>query len=302
MAVNARDAKQVAGRKTDVSDAQWLQRLPEYGFQHMQKALIQMNVQLHHVVSDITCTRLAGIRSPSCRTSTGAETSSPASIPRPHAGIHAFIRIRAHQAGDSGPEPVPSRLSRHAGTTFLSADRSRSARSLPPGPPAEHSSVPERRGFSTNRIVLTQINDAARRPLPIPPAERVPRTSPAIRGTGGHPSRLMPGKQEGEQNMAAQGFEAIQQNPKYQELVRTRSSFGWTLSAVTLIIYFGFILLIAYAPKFLGIPIGDSVMTIGLPIGLFVIVSAFVLVGIYVRRANSTYDRLIRDIIEETRS
>jgi uncharacterized membrane protein (DUF485 family) len=101
--------------------------------------------------------------------------------------------------------------------------------------------------------------------------------------------------------MAGQGYEAIQRNPKYQELVRTRSSFGWTLSVVTLVIYFGFILLIGYAPKFLGIRMGSSVMTIGLPIGLFVIVSAFVLVGIYVRRANSTYDGLIRDIIEETR-
>jgi transposase len=84
--VNARDAKHVPGRKTDVSDAQWLQRLHEYGLlrasfrpqaeiaglraylrqrerlldyaaahiQHMQKALTQMNLQLHHVVSDIT--------------------------------------------------------------------------------------------------------------------------------------------------------------------------------------------------------------------------------------------------------
>ena len=80
--------------------------------------------------------------------------------------------------------------------------------------------------------------------------------------------------------MAAQGYETIRRNPKYQELVRTRSAFGWTLTAITLIIYLGFILLIGYAPKFLGIPMGDSVMTIGLPIGLFVIVSAFVLVGI----------------------
>ena len=86
MAVNARDAKHVPGRKTDVSDAQWLQRLQEYGLlrasfrpqaeiaglrkylrqrerllddaaahiQHMQKTLTQMNLQLHHVVSDIT--------------------------------------------------------------------------------------------------------------------------------------------------------------------------------------------------------------------------------------------------------
>jgi transposase len=86
MVVNARDAKHVPGRKSDVSDAEWLQRLHEYGLlrasfrpqaeiaglraylrqrerlldyaaahiQHMQKALTQMNLQLHHVVSDIT--------------------------------------------------------------------------------------------------------------------------------------------------------------------------------------------------------------------------------------------------------
>jgi transposase len=84
--VNARDAKNVPGRKTDVNDAQWIQQLHSYGLlrasfrpgaaivalraylrhrerlieyaashaQHMQKALMQMNLQLHHVVSDIT--------------------------------------------------------------------------------------------------------------------------------------------------------------------------------------------------------------------------------------------------------
>ena len=36
--------------------------------------------------------------------------------------------------------------------------------------------------------------------------------------------------------MAGQSYQAIQRNPKYQELVRTRSSFGWTLTAVTLVI------------------------------------------------------------------
>jgi hypothetical protein len=84
--VNARYAKNVPGRKTDVSDASWLRQLHSYGLlrgsfrptaqiatlraylrqrerlveyaaahiQHMQKALIEMNLQLHHVVSDIT--------------------------------------------------------------------------------------------------------------------------------------------------------------------------------------------------------------------------------------------------------
>ena len=74
------------------------------------------------------------------------------------------------------------------------------------------------------------------------------------------------------------------------------------LSSIMLVIYFGFILLVAYAPKFLGTRIGAGVTTIGIPIGLAVIVLAFVLTGIYVRNANSSYDALIRKIVEANRS
>ena len=94
----------------------------------------------------------------------------------------------------------------------------------------------------------------------------------------------------------------IEQDPNYQELVRRRSSLGWMLSLFMLIIYFGFILLVAYAPKFLGTPIGTGVTTIGIPIGLSVIIAAFLLTGIYVRKANSSYDTLIRKIVEDNRS
>jgi uncharacterized membrane protein (DUF485 family) len=97
-------------------------------------------------------------------------------------------------------------------------------------------------------------------------------------------------------------YQKIEQDPNYQELVRRRSSLGWTLSLIMLIIYFGFILLVAYAPKFLGMPLGAGVMTIGIPIGLFVIVSAFLLTGIYVSKANSKYDPLIRKIVGGNRS
>jgi uncharacterized membrane protein (DUF485 family) len=93
----------------------------------------------------------------------------------------------------------------------------------------------------------------------------------------------------------------IERDPNYRELVRRRSSLGWMLSLIMLVIYFGFILLVAYAPKFLGTPLGTGVATIGIPIGLSVIVLAFVLTGIYVRQANSSYDVLIRRIVEENR-
>jgi len=99
----------------------------------------------------------------------------------------------------------------------------------------------------------------------------------------------------------ASSYDQITRNPKYQELVTKRSSFAWTLAVLMFCIYFGFILLVAFAPGFLGTPIGTGVMTIGIPIGLCVILSAIVLTGLYVRRANSEYDTLTRSIVEEAK-
>lgn len=101
--------------------------------------------------------------------------------------------------------------------------------------------------------------------------------------------------------MAASDYQTIERNPHFQELVRKRSSFGWMLSAAMLAIYFGFILLVGYEPKLLGIPMGSGVTTIGIPIGLVVIVSAFILTGLYVRRANAEFDSLTRTIVEESK-
>lgn len=94
----------------------------------------------------------------------------------------------------------------------------------------------------------------------------------------------------------------IRSNPKYAELVKKRSRFAWTLSALVLAIYYGFILIIAFAPKFLGTPItAGSVTTIGFPIGVGVILSAIALTGIYVYRANGEFDDLTKDLIEGTK-
>lgn len=92
---------------------------------------------------------------------------------------------------------------------------------------------------------------------------------------------------------------AIRANPKFQKLVDMRSSFGIRLSIVMLAIYFGFILVIAFAPSLLGTKLGSGVMTVGIPVGLGVIVSAFLLTGVYVRRANAEFDELTRQIVKE---
>jgi uncharacterized membrane protein (DUF485 family) len=93
---------------------------------------------------------------------------------------------------------------------------------------------------------------------------------------------------------------AIKSNPKYHELLTKRKSFAWTLAAVMLVIYYGFILIVAFNKEYLGQPLSaGSITTVGIPIGLGVIISAFVLTGIYVRRANSEFDRMTREIKEE---
>jgi uncharacterized membrane protein (DUF485 family) len=101
--------------------------------------------------------------------------------------------------------------------------------------------------------------------------------------------------------MVSELVERVTRDPQFKELVARRSRFAWFLSAVMLIIYFGFIFVIAFAPKTLGIPLGSGVTTVGIPVGLAVIVSAFVLTGIYVRRANSEFDAMTRQIIERAK-
>ncbi len=92
----------------------------------------------------------------------------------------------------------------------------------------------------------------------------------------------------------------ISENPKYRELVSKRSSFAWKLSIVMLVIYYAFILMIAFDPSALGASLG-GVMTVGIPVGIFIIVAAFVLTGIYVNRANGEFDDLSQAIKNEMR-
>jgi len=99
--------------------------------------------------------------------------------------------------------------------------------------------------------------------------------------------------------MATDDYRRIVQSPRFQELVHQRARFAWTLSIVMLVIYFGFILLVAFAKPLLATKVGGGVTSLGIVIGLGVIVSAFVLTGIYVQRANSRFDELTRNLSRE---
>jgi uncharacterized membrane protein (DUF485 family) len=101
--------------------------------------------------------------------------------------------------------------------------------------------------------------------------------------------------------MSDQILAHIRANPKYQELKRRRTGFGVFLSILMLLVYYGFIALIAFNKEFLGTPIGSGVTTIGIPIGMGVIVFTIVITGIYVRRANTEFDALSEEVLREAR-
>lgn len=92
----------------------------------------------------------------------------------------------------------------------------------------------------------------------------------------------------------------IQENPRFKELVERRNRFAWPLAILVLVVYYTYILVIAFNPGVFGTPISqDSVITIGIPIGAGIILLSWVLTGIYVHRANTVFDDLTNKIIEE---
>lgn len=91
----------------------------------------------------------------------------------------------------------------------------------------------------------------------------------------------------------------ILKNPKYQELQSKRNGFGVLLSILMLVVYYGYIALIAFNKPFLAKPLGAGVTTIGVPIGMAVIVFTIVITGIYVRRANGEFDELTKEILKD---
>lgn len=90
----------------------------------------------------------------------------------------------------------------------------------------------------------------------------------------------------------------IRLTPAFLELERKRSRFSWTLTVLMLVLYFGFILLVAFDRQLqlMGTMVTRSI-SLGFPLGLGVILSAIVLTGVYVLRANTEFDRLTREIV-----
>ena len=92
----------------------------------------------------------------------------------------------------------------------------------------------------------------------------------------------------------------VEANPKYHRLVGTRSRYSIIMTLAVMVVYFGYILLIAFDGEWLGAKIGAGMTTsIGIPLGVGVIVITIILTNIYVRRANTEFDQLNAEIIKE---
>ena len=93
--------------------------------------------------------------------------------------------------------------------------------------------------------------------------------------------------------------ERISDDPRYRALVARRSRFAWTLTVVVLVVYFGFIAVVAFDKALLGASLSGGATSVGIPVGLGIITLSIALTGLYVRRANGEFDRELAAIRTE---
>ncbi|MBH9552860.1 DUF485 domain-containing protein [Inhella gelatinilytica] len=99
--------------------------------------------------------------------------------------------------------------------------------------------------------------------------------------------------------MADSIVQRIQRHPQYLELRRKRNALGALLTVLMLLAYYGYVALIAFNKPFLAAPLGAGVTTVGVPIGMAVIVFTIAITGLYVYRANKEFDALTQSLLKD---
>ena len=90
----------------------------------------------------------------------------------------------------------------------------------------------------------------------------------------------------------ADAVKSALQDPDFVRLVRRKNAVSLVYTVLILVVYYGFVMLLAFGKEFLGGKLSGSI-TIGIPVGLGVIIMAWLLTGFYVRWANREYDALV---------
>lgn len=92
----------------------------------------------------------------------------------------------------------------------------------------------------------------------------------------------------------------VLKHPKYQELVKRRTRVSMSFFGLTLLIYAGFILTMAYLPEVFAQPLGVTwTMSVGLFVGLLVACSAVILIALYTYFSNKVFDPLLAAIMRD---
>lgn len=103
--------------------------------------------------------------------------------------------------------------------------------------------------------------------------------------------------------MSSEMYAKMRQNPKYQDLVRKRTRFAVALSAIVLVAFYGYILMVAFSPATLARPVAEgSTLTVGILSELSMFIGFWVLVAVYVRRANGEFDDLTKEIVKDAQA
>lgn len=98
--------------------------------------------------------------------------------------------------------------------------------------------------------------------------------------------------------MSSSVYARIRNNPQFTELVKRRGRFAWFLSAIVFVVFYGFVMAVAFAPDLVAMqPFSGSHVTVGILAGLFQFIVFWVLTLIYVRRANGEFDALNKEIV-----
>ncbi|HEY3488898.1 MAG TPA: DUF485 domain-containing protein [Candidatus Deferrimicrobiaceae bacterium] len=89
----------------------------------------------------------------------------------------------------------------------------------------------------------------------------------------------------------------ILEDPEFQKLKSQKDTISIILTILELVLYFGFIAIIAYNKPFLAQKLSpDAAMTIGIPIAIGVIILSWVLTGVYIYWANTSYDVMVKRV------
>ena len=94
----------------------------------------------------------------------------------------------------------------------------------------------------------------------------------------------------------------IRQLPEFEALVKARRSLNIPINLVIIAAYFGFVLMIAYDPAALGVPAGSGVVSLGIYLGLGLLLLAFLLTAITMRAQDGKVAQLRQKLLDKIRS